>query len=251
MGVMRFRKGVLAQFHDAFTIKHALTGLEVHGTEGSLIGEHVMTQEPENGRIFLRRNGTVEEIDVGERENLYIRSVRISIRRYAARDSRRPRVRTVSVRWRSGWQCRNRPARGARAVQDERLRRGDELRVRDLNFRVSNSPLTLNQYGERYMPRAKVISLDEVGALFRNRAVVSVSSSSGLGCPDATLRAIGQHFAAAGTPRDLTTLHPIAAGDMYGIDGIDHLAQPGLLKRVIAGSYPSGHPRCHRQRFGR
>jgi acyl CoA:acetate/3-ketoacid CoA transferase len=90
------------------------------------------------------------------------------------------------------------------------------------------------------MPRAKVISLDEVGALIPNRAVVSVSSSSGLGCPDATLRAIGRHFASAGTPRDLTTLHPIAAGDMYGIDGIDHLAQPGLLKRVIAGSYPSG-----------
>jgi propionate CoA-transferase len=90
------------------------------------------------------------------------------------------------------------------------------------------------------MPRAKVISLDDAGALIPNGAVVSVSSSSGLGCPDATLRAIGQHFESHGAPRDLTTLHPIAAGDMYGIDGINHLAQPGLLKRVIAGSYPSG-----------
>ena len=27
---------------------------------------------------------------------------------------------------------------------------------------------------------------------------------------------------------------------MYGIAGIDHLAQKGLLKRTIAGSYPSG-----------
>lgn len=77
MGVMRFQSGVLAQFHDAFTIGHALTGLEVHGTDGSLIGEHVMTQEPENGRVFLRRNATVEEIDVGERENLYTRAVRL------------------------------------------------------------------------------------------------------------------------------------------------------------------------------
>ena len=76
MGFMRFQRGVLAQFHDAFTIRHALTGLEVHGTDGSLIGEHVMTQEPENGRVFLRRDGTVEEIDVGERENLYVRAVR-------------------------------------------------------------------------------------------------------------------------------------------------------------------------------
>ncbi|MFL5801636.1 MAG: acyl CoA:acetate/3-ketoacid CoA transferase [Roseiflexaceae bacterium] len=90
------------------------------------------------------------------------------------------------------------------------------------------------------MPHANVITLDQIGALLSNGAVVSVSSSSGLGCPDATLRAIGQHFASAGAPRDLTMLHPIAAGDMYGIDGIDHLVQPGLLKRVIAGSYPSG-----------
>jgi len=90
------------------------------------------------------------------------------------------------------------------------------------------------------MPRAKVISLEEAGALIPDRAVVSVSSSSGLGCPDAVLGAIGRRFAATGAPRDLTTLHPIAAGDMYGIAGIDHLAVPGLLKRVIAGSYPSG-----------
>ena len=35
-------------------------------------------------------------------------------------------------------------------------------------------------------------------------------------------------------------VHPIAAGDMYGVLGIDHIARPGLLRRVIAGSYPSG-----------
>ena len=54
------------------------------------------------------------------------------------------------------------------------------------------------------------------------------------------LKAIGDRFRAHGSPRHLTTIHPIAAGDMYGVDGIDHLAQQGLLKRVIAGSYPSG-----------
>ena len=42
------------------------------------------------------------------------------------------------------------------------------------------------------------------------------------------------------SPRDLTTMHPIAAGDMYGVKGIDHIAQDGLLARVLAGSYPSG-----------
>lgn len=86
----------------------------------------------------------------------------------------------------------------------------------------------------------KVRSLAAAADLIPDGATVSVSSSSGLGCPDAVLRVIGAHFAATGRPRDLTTVHPIAAGDMYGIDGIDHLAEPGLLKRVVAGSYPSG-----------
>lgn len=88
--------------------------------------------------------------------------------------------------------------------------------------------------------RSKVISLDAAAALIADGATVTVSSSSGLGCPDATLRAIGERFRATGSPRNLTTIHPIAAGDMYGIDGIDHIAEPGLLRRVIAGSYPSG-----------
>jgi propionate CoA-transferase len=90
------------------------------------------------------------------------------------------------------------------------------------------------------MPRSKLISFEEVGSLISDEAIITVSSSSGLGCPDATLRAIGEHFAKLGSPTNLTTLHPIAAGDMYGIAGIDHLAQPGLLRRVLAGSLPSG-----------
>ena len=87
---------------------------------------------------------------------------------------------------------------------------------------------------------ARVVSPDEAAALIPDGAVVTVSSSSGLGCPDRVLRAIGERFESAGSPRGLTTLHPIAAGDMYGIKGIDHLAKPGLLARVIAGSFPSG-----------
>ena len=87
---------------------------------------------------------------------------------------------------------------------------------------------------------SKQLPLDQAAALIPDNAVVSISSSSGLGCPDAVLRAIGERFRRDGHPRNLTTLHPIAAGDMYGIDGIDHLAQEGLLQRIIAGSYPSG-----------
>jgi 1,5-anhydro-D-fructose reductase (1,5-anhydro-D-mannitol-forming) len=75
MGVMRFSNGVLAQFHDAFTIRHAHTGFEVHGTEGSLYATDVMTQRPV-GAITLRRDGSEESIPVAH-ENLYERSVRL------------------------------------------------------------------------------------------------------------------------------------------------------------------------------
>ena len=86
----------------------------------------------------------------------------------------------------------------------------------------------------------KVVTAAQAAALIRSGDVVSVSSSSGLGCPDRVLQALGERFEHEAQPRGLTTLHPIAAGDMYGIKGIDHIAKEGLLSRVLAGSYPSG-----------
>ncbi|MBV9635448.1 MAG: acyl CoA:acetate/3-ketoacid CoA transferase [Methylobacteriaceae bacterium] len=86
----------------------------------------------------------------------------------------------------------------------------------------------------------RLLTADAAAALIPDDAVVTVSSSSGLGCPDAMLAAIGRRFEREGHPRGITSLHPIAAGDMYGVKGIDHIAQEGLLARVIAGSYPSG-----------
>ena len=87
---------------------------------------------------------------------------------------------------------------------------------------------------------SKHISLEQAADLIADNQVVSISSSSGLGCPDAVLKALGARYQQSGSPRHITTIHPIAAGDMYGIDGIDHIAEKGLLKRVIAGSLPSG-----------
>jgi acyl CoA:acetate/3-ketoacid CoA transferase len=84
------------------------------------------------------------------------------------------------------------------------------------------------------------MSADEAARLIPDGAIVAISSSSGLNTPDRVVRAVGERFAREGRPRGLTTVHPIGTGDMYGIPGIDHLARPGLLHRVIAGSYPSG-----------
>ncbi len=86
----------------------------------------------------------------------------------------------------------------------------------------------------------KTVSADRAVAHIPDGAIVSVSSSSTLGCPDAVLRAIGDRFEQEGHPQNITSLHPIAAGDVYGVKGMDHIAKDGLLSRVLAGSYPSG-----------
>lgn len=90
------------------------------------------------------------------------------------------------------------------------------------------------------MPRAEIVSLEQAVRAIPEGAHISICGASGLACPDALLGAIGRRFETSGGPQQLTALIPIAAGDMYGIDGIDHLARPGLLKRVVAGAFPSG-----------
>lgn len=75
MGVIRFEGDILAQFHDAFTIRHAPTGLEVHGTEGSLFAVDVMTQDPK-GRLLLRHDGKETEVKLDPPADLYVFSIR-------------------------------------------------------------------------------------------------------------------------------------------------------------------------------
>lgn len=86
----------------------------------------------------------------------------------------------------------------------------------------------------------KLTSAADAAARIPDGAIVTVSSSSALGCPDLVLQAIGARFDAEGHPKGLTTIHPIAAGDMYGVKGVDHIAKDGLLSRILGGSYPSG-----------
>lgn len=69
MGALKFKSGLIAQFHDAFTTKFTETGFEVHGTEGSLIAQNVMTQQP-IGSVILRTAAGDEQLSFKGR-NLY------------------------------------------------------------------------------------------------------------------------------------------------------------------------------------
>ena len=69
------------------------------------------------------------------------------------------------------------------------------------------------------MTRQKVISASDAARLIPDGAVVTVSSSSALGCPDAMLAAIGDRFDAEGHPRNLTTAPSDRGGRHVGRQG--------------------------------
>lgn len=74
MTVIEFESGLVAQTHDAFTTRFATTGLEIHGTQGSLIASNCMTQQPV-GDVLLRTAAGEEKLDI-DRGNLYERGLR-------------------------------------------------------------------------------------------------------------------------------------------------------------------------------
>lgn len=69
MSVWRYPSGVLAYTHESFATPHAGHGIEIHGSEGSLFGESVMSQQPV-GKVYLQRDGQREELAVNP-HNLY------------------------------------------------------------------------------------------------------------------------------------------------------------------------------------
>ncbi|NRB16132.1 MAG: Gfo/Idh/MocA family oxidoreductase [Rhodobacteraceae bacterium] len=73
MSVWTTPSGVMVQTHESFTHPFAASGIEVHGTKGSVIARNVMTQQPV-GDILLRTASGEEQVAFST-HNLYQRSV--------------------------------------------------------------------------------------------------------------------------------------------------------------------------------
>jgi 1,5-anhydro-D-fructose reductase (1,5-anhydro-D-mannitol-forming) len=73
MSVWSMPSGAMVQTHESFTHSFAQTGLQVHGTKGSILATNVMTQQPV-GQITLRSAAGEEEIGFAD-HNLYVRSL--------------------------------------------------------------------------------------------------------------------------------------------------------------------------------
>ena len=88
----------------------------------------------------------------------------------------------------------------------------------------------------------RVVTADEFAKLVADGDTLLIGGSgAGHSVPDTLIGAIGKRFKAEGAPRNLTTVHPVGLGDRAN-RGIGHLAQPGLLKRVVCGTLVDSPP---------
>ncbi|MCI0755564.1 acyl CoA:acetate/3-ketoacid CoA transferase [Teichococcus vastitatis] len=81
------------------------------------------------------------------------------------------------------------------------------------------------------------MTAQEAALLLRDGDTLLIGGSGGgHAVPDALLAAIGKRFRETGSPRQVTAVHPVGLGDGK-TRGAGHLAQDGLLKRVVSGTF--------------
>ncbi|MEJ6390321.1 Gfo/Idh/MocA family protein [Gymnodinialimonas ulvae] len=73
MSVWSMPSGAMIHTHESFTHRFAGSGVEVHGTEGSIVARNVMTQQPV-GEITLRFDGGEQAVEYSD-HSLYARAV--------------------------------------------------------------------------------------------------------------------------------------------------------------------------------
>jgi len=84
----------------------------------------------------------------------------------------------------------------------------------------------------------KIVELGDLAQLIPDGSTVSVCGAWML-VPDLLLEAIGETFRKTGHPRNLSAVFMLCPGGTPDQPGIEHLAQEGLIRRVVGGSFPN------------
>lgn len=90
----------------------------------------------------------------------------------------------------------------------------------------------------------RVVTPDEAVAAVSSGDTLTFCGSAGVGVPELLFQALARRYDRAGSPRDLTLYFPVESATGPG-DGMDLLARPGMLKRLVGGAFiftGSGEP---------
>lgn len=86
------------------------------------------------------------------------------------------------------------------------------------------------------MRDAKILTAAEAVAQIQDGDTVASSGFVGSAIPEGLIKALEERFLTTGSPKNITYFYAGSQGNRDGRGG-DHLAHPGLTKRVIAGHY--------------
>jgi propionate CoA-transferase len=88
----------------------------------------------------------------------------------------------------------------------------------------------------------QIVSAAQAVGLVRDGDTLLIGGSGGgHAVPERLIVALAERFANERHPRGLTSLHPVGIGD-EDRQGVGHLAQPGLLRRLVCGSLIDSPP---------
>jgi propionate CoA-transferase len=83
----------------------------------------------------------------------------------------------------------------------------------------------------------RVVSADEAVRFVQDGDTVLIGGSGGgHSVPESLIAALERRFLREGHPRMITSLHPVGLGD-EATQGVGRFAHPGLLKRIVTGTY--------------
>lgn len=82
----------------------------------------------------------------------------------------------------------------------------------------------------------RIVSADEAARIVHDGDTIVIGGSGGgHAVPETLIAAIEKRFLAEGTPRHITSLHPVGLGDR-GERGVSRFAHEGMLKRIVCGT---------------